>query len=161
MCVVARQDLCCGKTRSLLWQDIKESTKGGGAKRRPPLWRRPKAASFMSCHKRDLVLPQQRSCLATTHILSCHNRHLVSPKKKHVVSPKNKHVFVCNTDSSPQNVPKVSNRSFSDQDGPNMGSDIESWIPRALETFLNQFWAPILKKTSPQNPSLHIPTRGI
>ena len=28
MCVVARQDLCCGKTRSLLWRDMRESTKG-------------------------------------------------------------------------------------------------------------------------------------
>ena len=33
MCVVARQDLCCGKTRSLLWQDIREAAFG-----RPPLW---------------------------------------------------------------------------------------------------------------------------
>ena len=47
MCVVARQDLCCGKTRSLMWQEMQQSTKGGGAKRRPPLWRRPKAASFV------------------------------------------------------------------------------------------------------------------
>ena len=35
----------------------------------------------MSWHKRDLVLPQQRSCLATTHILSCHNRDLVLPQQ--------------------------------------------------------------------------------
>ena len=82
MRVRARQDICCGEARSLLWQDIKESTKGGGAKRRPPLWRRPKAASLMSWHKRDLVLPQQRSCLATTHILSCHNRDLVLPQQR-------------------------------------------------------------------------------
>ena len=82
MCVVARQDLCCGKTRSLLWQDIRESTKGGGAAGAAPLCgggRRPPplclaTTEILSCHNRDLALPQRTSCLATTETLSCHNR---------------------------------------------------------------------------------------
>ena len=86
---MARQDVCCGKTRSLLWQDnisLAPRHKGihKGVRREAP---RPfveaarSAASLMSWHKRDLVLPQQRSCLATTHILSCHNRDLVLPQQ--------------------------------------------------------------------------------
>ncbi len=77
MCVVARQDLCCGKTRSLLWQDIREAAcgrlhKGGRAPAAPaPLCGFP------------YVLPQQRSCLATTEILSCHNKDLVSTKARY------------------------------------------------------------------------------
>ena len=90
MCVVARQDLCCGRIRSLLCHDIREFTKGRGAKRRAPLWRRREAPpplclgtrEILSCHNRDLVLPQHTSCLATTEILSCHNRHCVFPEQK-------------------------------------------------------------------------------
>ena len=80
MCVVARQDLCCGKARSLLCQDIREaalraaSTKGGGAFGANPL------CGSLCLSTTDLVLPQQGSCLATTHILSCHNRDLVLPQ---------------------------------------------------------------------------------
>ena len=67
--VAARQDLLC--------QDIRESTKGRG-----PLWRRREAPpplclgtrEILSCHNRDLVLPQHTSCLATTEILFCHSR---------------------------------------------------------------------------------------
>ena len=89
MCVVARQDLCCGKTRSLLWQDIREAAFGrlhkGGRRlrRRPPLWIPLCLATteILSCHNRDLVLPQHTSCLATTEILSCHNRDLVFPQQ--------------------------------------------------------------------------------
>ena len=70
MCVVARQDLCCGKTRCVLWHDkISFVPRHKGDSLRPP----PR-------HNRDLVLPQRRSCLATTHILSCHNRDLVLPQ---------------------------------------------------------------------------------
>ena len=52
------------------------STKGGGASRRPPLWIPLCLGTreILSCHNRDLVLPQHTSCLATTEILSCHNR---------------------------------------------------------------------------------------
>ena len=52
---------------------IRESTKGGG--RRPP--------PFVEAAEGRLpyVLPQQRSCLATTEILSCHNTHLVLPQQ--------------------------------------------------------------------------------
>ena len=56
MSVVTRRDLCCGKTQ-------------------PPLWGRPKAASLVSCHNRDLALSQQTSCLATAHIFSCRTRY--------------------------------------------------------------------------------------
>ena len=85
--VVARQDLCCGKTGFLLCQDVRESTKGRGVKRGAPLWRRREAPpplclgtrEILSCHNRDLVLPQHTSCLATTEILSCHNRDWVFP----------------------------------------------------------------------------------
>ena len=82
MCVVARQHLCCAKTRSLLWQDIKEAALGrlhkGGRRFAPP----PFVDPFMSCHNRDFALPQQRCCIATTHILSCHNRDLVLPQQR-------------------------------------------------------------------------------
>ena len=86
MCVVARQDLCCGKTRSLLWLDktsVVARHKGGGLRPppqrgaafgRPPLWI-------------PYVLPQQRSCLATAEILSCHSRDLVLPQHTHLVLP--------------------------------------------------------------------------
>ena len=71
MCAVARQDVCCDKARSLLWQGTREPQRGAAAEGgRPPLWRRPKAASLVSCHNRGLVLPQQTSCVATAH-LSC------------------------------------------------------------------------------------------
>ena len=92
---MARQDLCCGKTRYLLWQDKisfvprhKGIHKGArSAKPRAPLWRRREAPpplclgtrEILSCHNRDLVLPQHTSCLATTEILSCHYRHCVFP----------------------------------------------------------------------------------
>ena len=67
MCAVARQDVCCDKTRPLLWQDTREAAfgrphKGGGRLRRPP----------------PFVVPL---CLATTEILPCHNRHLVLPQR--------------------------------------------------------------------------------
>ncbi len=75
-----RRSVCAlrsGETRSAFWQCTREVVhKGGGRLRRPP----PFVDSLMSCHNRDLVLPQQRSCLATTHILSCHNRDLVLPQ---------------------------------------------------------------------------------
>ena len=57
MSVVTRRDLW-------FWQD-KRTTKGG----------RPKAASLVSCHNRDLALSQQISCLATAHIFSCRTRY--------------------------------------------------------------------------------------
>ena len=77
MCAVARQDVCCDKVRSLLWQDTREPQRGAAAEGgRPPLWRRPKAASLVSCHNRGLVLSQQTSCLATAHILSCRDGSL-------------------------------------------------------------------------------------
>ena len=60
------------KTRTRTHRD----TKGGGRRRRPPpLWGRPKAASLVSCHNRDLALSQQTSCLATAHIFSCRIRY--------------------------------------------------------------------------------------
>ena len=91
--VAARQDLCRGKTRSLLWEDVGESTKGRGAKRRAPLWRRREAPpplclgtrEILSCHDRDLVLPHQRSCLATTEIVSSQTRHFVSSQTFHPI----------------------------------------------------------------------------
>ena len=81
--VVARQDVCRGKTRSLLWRDkisLVPRHKGGGASRRlhkgarcfPP---RHFVDSFISWHKRDLVLPQQRLCFAR-------NAHLVLPQRR-------------------------------------------------------------------------------
>ena len=78
--VLARHNLCCGKTRSWLWQDIREAAFGrlhkGVWRFAPPLF----VDSLMSCHSRDLVLPQQRSCLATTHILFCRSRDHVLPQ---------------------------------------------------------------------------------
>ena len=76
MCAVAKQDVCGGKARPLLWQDTREPQRAAAAEGgRPPLWRRPKAASFVSCHNRGLVLSQQTSCLATAHIFSCRTRY--------------------------------------------------------------------------------------
>ena len=66
---VARQDPCCGRTRCVLWQD------------KIPVAAAPLCGSLMSCHNRGVVLPQQRSCLATAEILSCHNTHLVLPQQ--------------------------------------------------------------------------------
>ena len=92
MCVVARQDLCCGKTRSLLWLDktsVVARHKGGGLRPppqrgaafgRPPLWI-------------PYVLPQQRSCLATAEILSCHSRDLVLPQ--HTSGPATTGILPC------------------------------------------------------------------
>ena len=79
---VARQDACCGKTRSLLWQDkisLVARHKGihkGGRREAPP--------PFVEAAEGRLlyVLPQERSCLATTEILSCHNTHLVLPQQR-------------------------------------------------------------------------------
>ena len=66
----------CGKTRPLWWQGTREPQRGAAAEGgRPPLWRRPKAASLVSCHNRGLVLSQQTSCLATAHIFSCRTRY--------------------------------------------------------------------------------------
>ena len=62
MCAVARQDVCCGKARPLLWQDTREPQMAAAAfGGRPPLW--------VPCS-----LPPQRSCLATT-------RHLALPQR--------------------------------------------------------------------------------
>ena len=100
MCVVARQDLCCGKTRSLLWLDKtsvvarhKGSTKGGG--RRPP--------PFVEAAEGRLpyVLPQQRSCLATAEILSCHSRDLVLPQ--HTSGPATTGILPCHILRHPGN----------------------------------------------------------
>ena len=90
MSAVARQDHCCGKTRCVLWQDkisLVPSHKGihKVARREAPrhfLEAARSAASLMSWHKRDLVLPQHTSCLATTEILSCHNRRCVYPSSQ-------------------------------------------------------------------------------
>ena len=80
MCAVARQDVCCDKTRPLLWQDTREPQRAAAAEGgRPPLWRRPKAASLVPCHHRGLVLPQP-------DILRCRSAHLVSPHERPVSS---------------------------------------------------------------------------
>ena len=65
---LGRQDVCCGKTRCVLWHHKMCSAFG-----RPPF-----VDSLMSCHNRDLVLPQHTSCLSTTHILSWQNTHCLA-----------------------------------------------------------------------------------
>ena len=60
---VGRREVRCGNTRCLLWQDktsVVTRDKGGGL--RPP----------------PFVVPLS---LATTEVLSCHNRHLVLPQR--------------------------------------------------------------------------------
>ena len=82
MCVVARQDLCCGKTRSLLWQDIREvalrtaSTKGCGAKRCfssgggiSAIWLAPLVRSVHSCAMLAKTVPfRQTKVLCPTAV---------------------------------------------------------------------------------------------
>ena len=73
-------DLSCGHTRGALWQhkmSVVARQDLCGVKRqghhkggRPPK----AAASFVSCHHRGLVFPQQTSCVATAHRLSRHTR---------------------------------------------------------------------------------------
>ena len=52
---MATQDVCCGKTRPLWWQETREAAFG-----------------------RPLVVPL---FLATTEVLSCHNEHPVLPQR--------------------------------------------------------------------------------
>ena len=79
---------------------IKAPNKGGGL--RPPpqrgaaFGRPPFVDSLMSCHNRDLVLPQHISCLSTTHVLSWQNTHFVLPQQTyclaatHILSSQNR-----------------------------------------------------------------------
>ena len=75
--IVARRDLSCTKTQGNSQRYAVRSAAPfcGGGRRPPPLCLATR--EILSCHNRDLVLPQHTSCLATTEILSCHNRHCV------------------------------------------------------------------------------------
>ena len=73
MCAVARQDDCCGKTKPLLWQDTREPQRGAAEGRLP------------------CVLPQQRSRLVTTDILSHHSAHLFLPHQISVAAREDVH----------------------------------------------------------------------
>ena len=71
---LGRHNLCCDKTRSLLWQheiSLVPRHEGGGASR-----------PQRGAPRFPYVLAQERSCLATTEILSCHNTHLVLPQQR-------------------------------------------------------------------------------
>ena len=79
--VVARQDVCCGKTRSLLRQDKislvpRHSRIHKVARSAAPLCR-----SGAKC-RLPYALPQERSCLATAGISSCHITHLLFPQQR-------------------------------------------------------------------------------
>ena len=87
-CAVAKQDVRCGKTRPLWWQGTREAAfgrlhKGGRppSAAAPPLW--------FPC-----VLPQQRSCLATTDILPCHSAHLAVPHQRSIVARQDARVAI-------------------------------------------------------------------
>ena len=81
--VVAGPDVCCGRTRSLLWLD-----KSSGVARHT-------GSPFVEEAEGRLpyVLPQQTSCLATAEILSCHSRDLVLPQ--HTSGPATTGILPC------------------------------------------------------------------
>ena len=74
-CTFADTSVCFCYACHLPSQHIKESTKGGGCRRRPPPFVEA-AEGRLPC-----LLPPRRSCLATTDILCCHSAPLVWPHK--------------------------------------------------------------------------------